>query len=657
MITESTFENQLVTWLQDGGWEYCYGPDIAPEGDNAERSSYGQVLLVDRIRKALTHLNPGFPPTAIDEALDILLKPQHPSAIANNRAFHEYLIDGIPVTVEIEGEKRGDRVKLIDFECVDNNQFLAVNQFTVTGLKQRRLDVAAFINGLPVAVIELKNAASEEADIWAAFNQLQAYKQDLPDLFVYNEALVISDGVNARVGSLTADRERFMPWRALKSEKDQPLLELELETVARGFFDRELLLDYLRYFVVFETSSDGLVKKIAGYHQFHAVREAVRATIAASRSKGDRRGGVVWHTQGSGKSITMSCFAGKLVQQPEMQNPTLVVVTDRNDLDGQLYQTFCNTKMLLKQDPVQVEDRGQLRELLHGRPSGGIIFTTIQKFMPGEGEKRFPKLSERTNIVVIADEAHRSQYGFRAKLEEDTGEFQYGYAQHLRDALPNATFIGFTGTPIERDDRSTHAVFGEYVSVYDIRDAVDDGATVPIYYESRLAKLNLKDDQIPKIDDEVEEVIEDEEDIFTREKTKGKWAALEKLVGAKPRMEQVAADLVQHFENRLAAIDGKGMIVCMSREICVKMYDEIIALRPDWHNDDAKQGAIKIVMTGSASDKDLFKPHIYSKKTKQEIAGRFKDSKDPLKLVIVRDMWLTGFDVPPELFLTCRKTV
>ena len=592
-------------------------------------------------------------------------KLHEPSLIQSNRCFHELLLDGVAVEVEVDGVKRGDRVRLMDFEHAENNRFLVVNQFTIQGIKQpRRPDLVCFINGLPIAVLELKNPATEQADIWSAFNQLETYKAEISDLFVFNEALVISDGLLARVGALTADRERFLPWRTLRSENDKPLLEFELEKVVRGFFAPDLLLDYLRYFILYEQGEDGIVKKIAGYHQFHAVREAVRATVIAATGPlhdaaeleratygkevqpGSRKGGIVWHTQGSGKSISMVCFVGKLMQQPQMQNPTIVVVTDRNDLDGQLFQTFTGARSLLKETPQQAEDRDALRTLLDGRPSGGIIFTTMQKFAPGKDEERFPELTKRTNIVVIADEAHRSQYGFNAVLDKKTGKYKYGFAKHLRDALPHATFVGFTGTPVENDDKDTRAVFGDYVSIYDIQDAVDDGATVPIYYESRLAKLDINQAQIEQLNDDIEEVFEDEESAATREAAKSKWAALEKLVGADPRIKQVAADIVQHFEARTAAVEGKGMIVAMSREICAQLYKAIVALRPEWHSDDPAQGAIKVVMTGSAADVELLRPHIYNAATKKQLEKRFKNPKDPLKLVIVRDMWLTGFDVP-----------
>ncbi len=665
MITEDQLEQLALTWFQDTGWEFRHGPDIAPDGDAPERADYRQVLLTGHLHDALRRLNPDVPEAALDEVMHRVAKLHEPSLIQSNRGFHEALLDGLAVIVEKNGEKRGDRVRLIDFEHPEQNRFLVVNQFTVQGTKQpRRPDLVCFINGIPIAVIELKNPVAEQADIWSAFNQLETYKAEISDLFVFNEALVISDGLHARVGSLTADRERFMPWRTLRNENDRPLLEFELEKVVRGFFAPELLLDYLRYFVLFEQGDDGIIKKIAGYHQFHAVREAVRATVIAATVvapdrvaeeradygkrvvPGSRKGGIVWHTQGSGKSISMVCFVGKLMQQPEMRNPTIVVVTDRNDLDGQLFQTFAGARALLKETPQQAEDREQLRALLNGRPSGGIIFTTVQKFSPDKDEDQFPRLTERTNVVVIADEAHRSQYGFKAVLDKKTGQYKYGFAKHLRDALPNATFVGFTGTPVETNDKDTRSVFGDYVSVYDIQDAVDDGATVPIYYESRLAKLDINKLEIEQLSDQVEEIFEDEESLAIREAGKSKWAALEKLVGAEPRIQQVAADIVQHFEARNTAVEGKGMIVGMSREICAHLYNAIVALRPEWHSTDPAQGAIKVVMTGSAADKELLQPHIYNATTKKQLEKRFKNPKDSLKLVIVRDMWLTGFDVP-----------
>jgi len=645
LIDEDQVEQIAIDWFKGLGYDYLNGYDIAPDGDNPQRDNYQEVLLPERLKTALVKLNHSLPVSAIDEAIDSVRKHQHSSLIQNNRAFHQMLLEGIAVEIKTDDGTKGERVKLIDFHNKDNNDFLIVNQFTVKGNKgNRRPDVIVFINGLPVSVIELKNPADENADIFKAYNQLQTYKDELEDLFVYNEALIISDGINARVGSLTATEEWYMYWRAIKDESDRPILEYELETLIKGFFDRELFLDYLQNFILFEDDGKNIVKKIAGYHQFHAVREAVNCVIDASVNQ-SRRGGVVWHTQGSGKSISMACFAGKLTKQPAMKNPTIIVVTDRNDLDGQLYATFSTAKMLLGQDPVQMDNIDELRDTLEGKSSGGIIFTTIQKFSLRAAESSFPVLSERDNIVVIADEAHRSQYGFDAMLDTETGAFKYGYAQHLRDAVPNATFIGFTGTPIEQEDKSTVSVFGDYISVYDIEDAVRDGATVPIYYESRLAKLDLDQAVLDEIDEDVGDLVEDEE-LVDREKFKSRWSALEKLVGAEDRIKQIAADLVEHFEDRTAIIEGKGMIVAMSRQIAVELYDAIVAIRPQWHDEDPTKGVIKIIMTGSASDDSNMQKHLYNKKAKQNIEKRFKDSNDGLRLVIVRDMWLTGFDAP-----------
>jgi len=665
MITEDQLEQQCLGWFREGDWESVFGPDIAHDGARPERENYREVVLVQRFTRVLARLNPQVPDSVLDEAVVRLLKIDHPVAEQRNREFHRELLSGVKVTWREGDAVKHDDLRLIDFASVDANEFLVVNQFAIRGPnKTRRPDIVVFINGLPLAVIELKNPADEQADIWKAYHQLQTYKEEIPEIFNYNEALVISDGLTARVGSLTADQERFMPWRTLKNEKDKPVLEFEIENIVRGFFDRELFLDYLKHFILYEQDGDRMVKKIAGYHQFHAVREAVRVTVIASSLSelgrvveepakagqevipGSRKAGVVWHTQGSGKSISMVCYVGKLIQQPEMRNPTIVVVTDRNDLDGQLYETFCSAQELLKQTPEQAESREELREKLAARQAGGIIFTTVQKFSLTEGETRHPVLCERNNVVVISDEAHRSQYGLKAKLNTKTGQYVYGFAKHMRDALPTASFIGFTGTPISREDRDTQAVFGGYVSIYDIQDAVDDGATVEIFYESRLAKLDVNSREIERLSAEVEEVMEDEEDVAQREKTKGLWATLEKLVGAKERIEEVAKDLIKHFETRTAVIEGKGMIVGMSREICAKLYTAINAIRPDWHDDDIEKGTIKVVMTGSASDDALLRPHLTTKRQKRRLEKRFKNPVDPLKLVIVRDMWLTGFDAP-----------
>ena len=651
-MNETQLENLCLDWFLDNGWEVVHGVDIAPDSSNPLRKDYKQVLIEADLQTAFERLNPHLPASCFEQVWQKLSKPESLDLITNNRAFHHMLLEGVPVSYKKEDDWVNDHAFLVDFNHIYQNRFVAINQFTIQGTKQpRRPDIICFINGIPFAVLELKSPTDENADIWDAFNQLQTYKEEVSDLFVFNEALVVSDGITARVGSLTASQERFLPWRTIKNEDDKPQLEWELETVIRGFFDRGLFLDYIRFFVLFETdggsqqAAGATIKKIAGYHQFHAVREAVQSTIAAANPTGDKKAGVVWHTQGSGKSISMCCYAGKLLQQPAMQNPTLLIVTDRNDLDGQLFETFSQAQELLKQTPVQANNRDELRQLLAERESGGIIFTTVQKFALLDGETEHPLLNGRHNIVVMSDEAHRSQYGLKAKLSND-GTYKFGYAKHMRDALKNAAFIGFTGTPISSEDKDTRAVFGDYVSIYDIQDAVEDGATVPIYYESRLAKLDINKAEIEELSDQVDEVVEDEEDVGSREKTKGEWSRLEKLVGATPRLKQIAADLVTHFEARTEATAGKGMIVTMSREICVHLYNEIIALRPDWHDDDPKKGKIKIVMTGSASDKPLLQPHIYNKQTKKRFEKRFKDVNDPLQLVIVRDMWLTGFDAP-----------
>ena len=645
-MNETQLENLCLDWFAENGWEVVHGIDIAPESSNSLRKDYKQILIEADLQAAFERLNPHLPVSCFEQVLLKLSKPESLDLVTNNRAFHRMLLEGVPVTYKKQDDWVHDHAFLVDFNHVQQNRFVAVNQFTILGIKQpRRPDIICFINGIPFAMLELKSPTDENADIWDAFNQLQTYKEEISDLFVFNEALVVSDGVTARVGSLTANQERFLPWRTIKNEDDKPALEWELETVIRGFFDRELFLDYIRFFVLFETDGEKTIKKIAGYHQFHAVREAVQATIAAANPNGDKKAGVVWHTQGSGKSISMCCYAGKLLQQPAMHNPTLLIVTDRNDLDGQLFETFSNAQELLKQTPVQANNRDELRKFLAERESGGIIFTTVQKFALLEGESEHPLLNGRHNIVVMSDEAHRSQYGLKAKLSND-GTYKFGYAKHMRDALKNAAFIGFTGTPISSEDKDTRAVFGDYVSIYDIQDAVDDGATVPIYYESRLAKLDINQTEIEDLSDQVDEVVEDEEDVGNREKTKSEWSRLEKLVGATPRLKQIAADLVVHFEARTEATAGKGMIVSMSREICVHLYNEIVALRPDWHDPDPEKGKIKVVMTGSASDKPLLQPHIHNKQVKKRLEKRFKDVKDPLQLVIVRDMWLTGFDAP-----------
>ncbi|WP_338920756.1 type I restriction endonuclease subunit R [Pseudomonas silesiensis] len=659
-MTEDQLEQETLGWLAEVGYTHVYGPAIAHDGESPERDNYRQVVLIERLRSVMAKLNPKVPLAAREDALKQVLELGLPVQLSANRLFHRLLVSGVPVQYQKDGETRGDFVRLIDWVDVKANDWLAINQFSILGPKHtRRPDIILFVNGLPLVLLELKNPADVKADLGKAFDQIQTYKEQIPDLFQYNEILVITDGSEARMGSLSADAERFMNWRTIDGETLDPLGQFnELETLVRGALAPEMLLDYLRYFVLFE--DDGrLVKKIAGYHQFHAVRAAIQQVISASRPGGTHKGGVVWHTQGSGKSITMTCFAARVMQEAAMENPTIVVITDRNDLDGQLFGVFSLSQDLLREQPVQVESRGDLRTKLANRPSGGIVFATIQKFMPGVDEDTFPVLSDRSNIVVIADEAHRTQYGFGAEMKKSEGaqttesqtRYQVGYAQHLRDALPNATFVAFTGTPVSSEDRDTRSVFGEYIHVYDMQQATEDGATVAIYYESRLAKLSLKDSELPAIDDQVDELAEDEED-DQQSRLKSRWAALEKVVGAEPRIHSVAADLVAHFEERnqglvsMGQMPGKAMLVAMSREICVHLYNEIVALRPEWHDEDPEKGAIKIVMTGSASDKALLRPHIYSGQQKKRLEKRFKDPLDPLKLVIVRDMWLTGFDAP-----------
>jgi len=678
-VTEDQLEQEALGWLADTGYAHVYGPDIAPDGTAPERADYRQVLLIERLRRAIETLNPAVPKQARDDALNQVIDLGTPVLLAANRQFHRLLTTGVPVQYQLDGETRGDFVRLVDWAAPARNEWLAVNQFSVTGPHHtRRPDIILFVNGLPLVLIELKNPADQNADVWKAFHQIQTYKEQIADAFQYNEVLVISDGTDALLGSLSADTERFMAWRTIDGVTLDPLGPFnELQTLVRGLLAPAYLLDYLRFFVLFEDDG-GLIKKIAGYHQFHAVRAAIAQVIAASRPDGSPsvrgKGGVVWHTQGSGKSITMTCFAARVMQEPLMENPTIVVITDRNDLDGQLFGVFSLAQDTLRERPVQATTRQELRALLGNRPSGGIVFATIQKFMPGEDEDAFPLLSDRRNIVVIADEAHRTQYGFEAKLKTvkqrlpitpftvttgsgepaphrmaearpTTDRYQVGYAQHLRDALPNATFVAFTGTPVSGEDRDTRAVFGDYISIYDMQQAKEDGATVAIYYESRLAKLGLKADELATIDDEVDELAEDEEE-SQQAKLKSRWAALEKVVGAEPRIARVAADLVAHFEERGKAQTGKAMVVSMSRDICAHLYDQIVKLRPEWHDADPELGAIKIVMTGSASDKALLRPHIYSAQVKKRLEKRFKDPADPLRIVIVRDMWLTGFDAP-----------
>jgi type I restriction enzyme, R subunit len=659
-FSESVIEQAALAWLESLGYAVLHGPDIAAGEPGAERTdpNYRDVVLERRLRQVLVRLNPDLPAEALEDAYRKLRRTDAPSLVERNRAVHRMLVDG--VTVEYrrpDGSIAGAQARVLDFDQPDNNDWLAVNQFTVAeGQQIRRPDLVLFVNGLPLAVIELKNSADENATIWSAHQQLQTYQAQIPSLFTTNAALIVSDGVQARIGSLGAGREWFKPWRTIMGREDASAKLAELQVVIEGVFEKRRFLDLIRHFIVFEDEDGGkLTKKMAGYHQFHAVNVAVDETLRAARrtaehraadvlgqytaghqpggEPGDRRVGVVWHTQGSGKSLTMAFYAGRVILHPAMANPTIVVLTDRNDLDDQLFGTFARCHDLLRQSPVQAADRADLREKLKVA-SGGVVFTTIQKFFPEEKGDRHPILSDRRNVVVIADEAHRSQY-----------DFIDGFARHMRDAFPNASFIGFTGTPIEKTDANTRAVFGDYISVYDIQRAVVDGATVPIYYESRLAKLELKASERPKIDPEFEEATEGEE-VERKEKLKSRWAQLEAVVGSDNRIKLIARDLIDHFENRLSTMDGKAMVVCMSRRICVELYREIAASRPQWHGDTDDLGLMKVIMTGSASDPMAWQAHIRNKKRREDMALRFRAPKDPFQMVIVRDMWLTGFDAP-----------
>lgn len=648
VLIESHVEEAAMHWLSELGFGIVFGPTIEPDSDTPERASYGDIFLEGRLKSAIEKLNPTLTEDVREDVYRRLLNAESPSQVLENRRLHRYLIEGVPVEVKRpDGTISGEHVRLIDFDDSSQNDWLAVNQMTIieNGAK-RRPDTVVFLNGIPVGVIELKNPGSGNATLDGAFNQLQTYRSQIPSLFRTNAVLLISDGITARIGSLTADMERFMPWRTVTGDDLVPKGTPELETVLKGVFDQRRFLKLLKDFTVFGDTGSDVFKILAGYHQFHAVEKAVRSTLRATASGGNRKAGVIWHTQGSGKSLLMAFYAGQIIKHPEMQNPTLIVLTDRNDLDDQLFSTFGMCKDLLRQTPQQAADRDDLRRLLD-RPSGGVIFTTLQKFSPDLGTTNYPVLTNRRNVVVIADEAHRSQYGFKAKIEKDTGEISYGFAKYLRDGLPNASFIGFTGTPIEQEDVNTPAVFGEYIDIYDISQAVEDGATVPIYYESRLARIELDEDEKPSIDAEIAEITEDEAET-EQERLKRKWASVEALVGSEKRLELIAEDLVKHFEERTEALEGKAMIVCMSRRICVAMYDAIRKLRPDWHSDDDNDGSVKVVMTGAASDPAEWQPHIGKRpKARREIlAKRTKDSKDKLKLVIVRDMWLTGFDAP-----------
>lgn len=651
-ITENEIEEIALSYLQGLGYTYQLGTVISPDGEHPERQ-YNEVVLVTRLRDAIDKLNPNISQDAKEDALKKVLRTDSPNALINNENFHRYLTDGVDVEMRTESGIRGEKIYIVDFESPENNEFLAVNQFTVVeGNQNKRPDIILFVNGLPLVVIELKNAVDENANLKSAFNQLQTYKQAIPSLFTYNSLLVISDGWDARCGTITSDYGRFMTWKTKDGQTTADHLQPQMEVMFHGMLNKHTLLDLIRQFIVFEKSDSKTLKKVAAYHQYYAVNKAVESTVTASGSNGDRRGGVIWHTQGSGKSLSMVFFSGKLIIEPRMENPTLVILTDRNDLDEQLHETFTNCQQLLRQEPQKAESRKELRQLLKVA-SGGIVFTTIQKFMPMPTDIVQPEnenvvnepsveyigadiqaLSERKNIVVIADEAHRSQY-----------DFIDGFAKHLRDALPNATFIGFTGTPIETTDKNTQAVFGNYVDIYDIQQAVNDKATVPIFYESRLAKVHFNEDEKVSLDEQFEELTEGEE-LSNRQQMRAKWTRLEAIVGNPNRLQKIAEDLVYHFEQRNAVLEGKAMIVCMSRRICVELYEAIIKIRPLWHSDDDDKGTIKVIMTGSSSDALKMQAHIRNKPRRKAIGDRLKNPNDSLKLVIVRDMWLTGFDAP-----------
>ncbi|MDL0420470.1 type I restriction endonuclease subunit R [Caldibacillus thermoamylovorans] len=672
-FTEDSLEKAVIETLQEMDYEYAFGPDLSVDGPRPERNDFREVVLDGRLRDALFKLNRDLPPDAIEDVYRRVITFNSPSLIENNRHFHKLLTEGVDVSFHKNGGIKTEKAIIIDFEHPERNDFLVVNQFTIIENENRRPDVLIFVNGLPLVVIELKSTTDENVGIEQAYNQIQTYKQDIPSLFYYNAFCILSDGINAKTGTITSNEERFMNWRSIDGVNVEPLDVPQYEVMIRGMLDKSRLIDIVQNFILFQESKETeydaagnkigdkktIIKIMAAYHQYFAVKKAVENTKIATSTKGDRKIGVVWHTQGSGKSFTMVFYTAYLVK--ELNNPTIVVITDRNDLDDQLYSTFAKSVDILRQTPKQADVRrlteeqkkqqaksnakelNGLYDLLNERESGGIIFTTIQKFQPEEGE--MPVLTDRRNVIIIADEAHRSQYGFEAKTNSKTGDLKYGYAKYLRDALPNASFIGFTGTPIEFDDKSTPAVFGNYIDIYDMTRAVEDEATVKIYYENRVIKVETDDEELKKIDDEFEEITEGQEETV-REKYKTKWSRLETVVGSPNRIKQLAKDIVEHFEEKQKTIDGKAMIVCMSRRICVDLYDEIIKLRPSWHNDDVNKGVIKVVMTGSAADEERLQEHIGGKQRRDTLAKRMKDPNDELKLVIVRDMWLTGFDVP-----------
>lgn len=674
-FTEDLLEQAAIEILEELDYSYVFGPDMAYDGDSPERSNYKDVILQQRVRDALFNINRHLPEEALEEAYRKIITFNSPVLVDNNRDFHKLLVEGIDVSFSKNGEIKTEKAYIIDFNNLRKNDFLVVNQFTIVEKEERRPDLIIFVNGIPLVVIELKSATDESVGIEEAYNQIQTYKNDIPSLFNYNAFCILSDGINAKVGTITSNEERFMNWRSIDGMDVESLDVPQYEVMLRGMLSKERLLDIVENFVLFQTSrkadfdAEGNkigdkainIKILAGYHQYFAVKKAVEKTKEACSEKGDKKAGVIWHTQGSGKSFSMVFYAAQLVKH--LNNPTIVILTDRNDLDDQLFGTFAKSADILRQAPRQADVRklsddqrlanvkgkdnskevNGLFDLLNDRESGGIIFTTIQKFKPEDGE--MPALTERRNVIIVADEAHRSQYGLEAKTDTKTGEVKYGYAKYLRDALPNATFIGFTGTPIELDDKSTPAVFGEYIDIYDMTRAVEDGATVKIYYENRIIKLDTNEDIIEEIDEEFDEITEGQED-NDKEKYKSKWSRLEAIVGAPNRIKKLAEDIVNHYEEKAKTIDGKAMVVCMSRKICVDLYDEIINIRPDWHSDDVDKGKIKVVMTGSAADNERLQAHIGGKLRRDTLANRMKDNNDELKIVLVRDMWLTGFDVP-----------
>lgn len=672
-FTEEKLEEAAIEVLQELDYQYIFAPDISSDGPRPERRDYRDVILTQRVKDALFKNNRDLPQEALDEAFRQIIAFNSPMLEENNRYLHQLLVEGIEVSFREGGINRTKKAFLIDFDHPERNDFLAVNQFTIVEHEERRPDLLLFINGLPLVVIELKSATDENVGIDNAYEQIQTYKRDIPSLFNYNAFCILSDGINAKAGTITANQERFMNWRTIDGMTIESLEIPQYEVMLRGMLGKERILDIIQNFILFQESKEEekdeegikigdrktIAKILAAYHQYFAVKKAVEKAKEATSENGDRKIGVIWHTQGSGKSFSMVFYTAQLVKQ--LNNPTIVVITDRNDLDDQLFGTFWKSRDVLRQTPKQAHIRkltdeqkiqqakdnskevNGLYDLLNNRESGGIIFTTIQKFKPEDGE--MPVLTDRRNVIIMADEAHRSQYGLEAKTNAKTGEVKFGYAKYLRDALPNASFIGFTGTPIELEDKSTPAVFGHYIDIYDMTRAVEDAATVKIYYENRIIKLETDDEELKKIDDEFEEITEGQED-NDREKYKSKWSRLEAIVGSPNRIKQLAKDIVNHYEEKSKTIDGKAMVVCMSRRICVELYNAIVAIQPDWHSDDVNSGKIKVVMTGGAGDSDFLQPHIGGKQRRDTLAKRMKDNGDELKIVIVRDMWLTGFDVP-----------